>query len=83
MSLCVTINCELRNKSCNKSSLGDIMSFSDLDHLLVLPSGCGEQNLVRTAINYVVGKYLTSTQQLKDHIAIKIKNNIQTGQQSV
>ena len=39
---------------------GDIMSFPNLDHLLRLPSGCGEQNLVKTSINYVVAKYLSS-----------------------
>ena len=55
------------------------MSFSNLDHLLVLPSGCGEQNLVRTAINLVVTEYLTSIHALQDHIATKIKNNLQIG----
>ena len=55
------------------------MSFSNLDHLLVLPSGCGEQNLVKTAINLVVAKYLASIHALQDHIATKIKNNLQIG----
>ena len=59
--------------------VGDIMSFPNLDHLLILPRGCGEQNLVRTAVNYVVGKYLSSTEALKDHVAVKIKNNLQIG----
>ena len=55
------------------------MSFPNLDHLLVLPSGCGEQNLVKTSVNYVVAKYLSSTSALHDNVAIKIKNNLQIG----
>lgn len=55
------------------------MSFPNVDHLLVLPSGCGEQNLVKTAINFIVAKYLLALKELSDHVAIKIKNNIQIG----
>ncbi len=55
------------------------MSFPNLDHLLILPSGCGEQNLVKTAINYVVGEYLSAINALQDHVAVKIKNNLQIG----
>ena len=59
---------------------GDVMSPPNLDRLLVLPSGCGEQNLVRTSINWVVAEYLEATNQLSDFIAVKVKNNIQTGE---
>ena len=55
------------------------MSFPNLDHLLVLPSGCGEQNLVKTSVNYVVAKYLSSTNSLHDNVAVKIKNNLEIG----
>ncbi len=55
------------------------MSPPDLDNLLVLPSGCGEQNLVRTATNWVVARYLTATGQLQDFLEVKIKNNLMTG----
>ena len=58
---------------------GDIMSPPNLDRLLVLPTGCGEQNLVRLATNWVVADYLVTTEQLSDFIAVKIKNNIQIG----
>ena len=58
---------------------GDVMSPPNLDRLLVLPSGCGEQNLVRTATNWVVAEYLQTTEQLQDFTAVKIRNNIQTG----
>ena len=59
---------------------GDIMSPPDLDRLLVLPYGCGEQNMVRTGLNWVVAVYLQSTGQLSDHIAIKIRQNLITGE---
>ena len=55
------------------------MSPPNLDRLLVLPHGCGEQNLVRMATNWVVADYLVVTEQLSDFIAVKIKENIQTG----
>ncbi len=58
---------------------GDIMSPPNLDRLLVLPTGCGEQNLVRLATNWVVADYLVTTEQLSDFIAVKIKNNVQIG----
>ena len=60
---------------------GDVMSPPNLDRLLVLPSGCGEQNLVRTATNWVVAEYLQTTEQLQDFTAVKIRNNIQTGKE--
>ena len=58
------------------------MSPPNLDRLLVLPSGCGEQNLVRLATNWVVADYLDVTEQLSDFIAVKVKNNIQIGMQN-
>jgi len=58
---------------------GDVMSPPNLDRLLVLPSGCGEQNLVKIATNWVVAEYLLTTDQLQDFIAVKIRNNIQIG----
>lgn len=55
------------------------MSPPDLDRLIVLPTGCGEQTLVRTAVNWVVAEYLVSTRQLQDFTAVKIRNNIMKG----
>ena len=60
---------------------GDVMSPPNLDRLLVPPSGCGEQNLVKTATNWVVAEYLQTTEQLQDFTAVKIRNNIQTGEE--
>ena len=58
---------------------GDVMSPPNLDRLFVLPSGCGEQNLVKTGVNWLVAQYLDATDQLTDFTAVKIKNNIQKG----
>ncbi len=62
------------------TEIGDVMSTPpNLHQLLVLPSGCGEQNLVKTAVNWLVAEYLNATEQLLDFTAVKIKNNIQIG----
>lgn len=58
---------------------GDLMSPPDLDRLLVLPYGCGEQNMVRFSLNVVTGLYLVHTKQLSELHAVKIRNNLQTG----
>ena len=55
------------------------MSPPNLDRLLMLPYGCGEQNLMKTATNLVVAEYLHTTEQLQDFTAVKIRRNIQTG----
>ena len=56
------------------------MSPPDLDKLLVLPTGCGEQNLVKLGTNWIVGLNLHLTGQLQDHLRVKIRNNVQTGE---
>ena len=65
--------------SLSHTHTGDVMSPPDLDHLLVLPHGCGEQNMVRFSLNVVTGLYLVHTKQLSDILAVKIRNNLQTG----
>ena len=35
--------------------------------------------MVRFSLNVVVGLYLMHTDQLPDHLAVKIRNNLQTG----
>ena len=55
------------------------MSPPNLDRLLVLPTGCGEQNMVKTSINMIVGTYLENTEQLSAFIAVKIRKNIDEG----
>ncbi|XP_048577208.1 CD109 antigen isoform X2 [Nematostella vectensis] len=53
--------------------VGDIMgsSFSNLDNLLRMPYGCGEQNMVNFAPNIFVLKYLTAVKQLTPAIRNK------------
>jgi CD109 antigen len=63
------------------SLTGDLLSPPDLDRLLVLPSGCGEQNMVRFSLNVVTGLYLMHTNQLPEHLSVKIRNNLQIGYQ--
>ncbi|EDO32956.1 predicted protein, partial [Nematostella vectensis] len=55
------------------SCTGDIMgsSFSNLDNLLRMPYGCGEQNMVNFAPNIFVLKYLTAVKQLTPAIRNK------------
>ena len=59
--------------------LGDIASPPNLSHLLVLPYGCGEQNLVKLALNTAVAKYLQQTGGLTKHTVNKVQFNLQTG----
>ena len=56
------------------------MSPPNLDNLLVVPFGCGEQNLVKTTNNFVVANYLDSTGQLTRAIAARVKANIMKGE---
>lgn len=38
-------------------------SISNLDNLLQMPSGCGEQNMLGFAPDIYISKYLTATKQ--------------------
>ena len=58
---------------------GDVMSVKNLHNLLVVPSGCGEQSMSRTAINHIVAAYLDSTEQLTDAITARITGNLKLG----
>ena len=46
-------------------------ALSNLDGLLKMPDGCGEQNMAKFAPNIYIMDYLTNTNQLTE----KIKNN--------
>jgi hypothetical protein len=50
--------------------LGDIMgpALTNLDGLLAMPYGCGEQNMAKFAPNIYVMDYLTSTNQVTKEI---------------
>ncbi|XP_032990817.1 C3 and PZP-like alpha-2-macroglobulin domain-containing protein 8 isoform X1 [Rhinolophus ferrumequinum] len=52
------------------SIIGDVMgpTLNHLSHLLRLPFGCGEQNMIHFAPNVFVLKYLQKTQQLSPEV---------------
>ncbi|XP_062896280.1 alpha-2-macroglobulin-like isoform X3 [Mobula hypostoma] len=63
--------------------LGDLMgsAMENLDHLLKLPTGCGEQNMVKFAPNIYVLSYLQKTHQLKPQIKDKALGFLRIGYQ--
>ncbi|XP_072409545.1 pregnancy zone protein-like isoform X3 [Chiloscyllium punctatum] len=64
--------------------LGDILSsaMENLDGLLRLPTGCGEQNMVKFAPNIYVLRYLNKTDQLTRDIQEKAVGYLRTGYQN-
>ncbi|KAM4034375.1 alpha-2-macroglobulin-like protein 1 [Anomaloglossus baeobatrachus] len=63
--------------------VGDMMgtTLEHLDHLLTMPSGCGEQNMVRFAPNIFALQYLEKTNQLRSEIKRKATNYMKNGYQ--
>ncbi|MEQ2220467.1 hypothetical protein ILYODFUR_005762, partial [Ilyodon furcidens] len=65
------------------SVLGDIMgrALQNLDKLLAMPYGCGEQNMLLFAPNIFILNYLKSSGQLTDAILEKAKRFLESGYQ--
>ncbi|XP_054884621.1 alpha-2-macroglobulin-like [Poeciliopsis prolifica] len=65
------------------SVLGDIMgrALKNLDDLLRMPYGCGEQNMALLAPNIYILQYLQSSQQLTSAIKEKASNFLTSGYQ--
>ncbi|XP_077202376.1 alpha-2-macroglobulin-like isoform X1 [Paroedura picta] len=63
--------------------LGDIMgsAIKNLQHLLRLPYGCGEQNMVLFAPNIYILDYLNKTEQLTEEIRSKAISYLVSGYQ--
>ncbi|OCT69760.1 hypothetical protein XELAEV_18036684mg [Xenopus laevis] len=63
--------------------LGDIMgtAMQNLDRLLAMPYGCGEQNMVLFAPNIFILQYLEKTHQLSLEIQSKAKGFLESGYQ--
>ncbi|KAM4771054.1 CD109 antigen-like [Rhinophrynus dorsalis] len=63
--------------------VGDIIgpSLSNIESLIQLPSGCGEQNMILFAPNIFIMEYLTNTKQLNDEIAPKLITFMKEGYQ--
>uniref|UniRef100_A0A672JGA0 Alpha-1-macroglobulin-like n=1 Tax=Salarias fasciatus TaxID=181472 RepID=A0A672JGA0_SALFA len=65
------------------SVLGDILgrALKNLDGLLQMPYGCGEQNMALLAPNIYILQYLKGTEQLTPAIMEKAKNFLTSGYQ--
>ncbi|RXN08345.1 alpha-2-macroglobulin-like isoform X2 [Labeo rohita] len=68
---------------CSVSVLGDIMgrALKNLDGLLKMPSGCGEQNMMVLAPNIYILQYLEVTAQLTAAIRATATGYLQSGYQ--
>ncbi|GIX86969.1 alpha-2-macroglobulin, partial [Caerostris extrusa] len=62
---------------------GNIMgpTMQNLNNLVSLPTGCGEQNMVKFTPNYLVLDYLTGIGKLTDSIKSNAIRNLNTGYQ--
>ncbi|XP_038079192.1 pregnancy zone protein-like isoform X3 [Patiria miniata] len=60
---------------------GDLMgqTISNLDNLLQIPTGCGEQNMLGFVPNIVAMQYLTKSGTLTDDLESKAKTNMRIG----
>ena len=60
---------------------GDILgtAINNLDKLLQMPYGCGEQNMVTLAPDVYIVQYLTATNQLTEEIKSKALEFINQG----
>ena len=54
-------------------------ALGGLDQLLKLPTGCGEQNMLKFAPNIYVLEYLTNTEQLTSSVRDKAVDFLRTG----
>ncbi|KGL92311.1 Alpha-2-macroglobulin-like 1, partial [Charadrius vociferus] len=63
--------------------MGDIMgnALQNVDSLLAMPYGCGEQNMVRFAPNIYIQQYLEKSGQLHPDIRAKAQAFLQSGYQ--
>ncbi|XP_026843715.1 alpha-2-macroglobulin-P isoform X1 [Drosophila persimilis] len=65
--------------------VGDLLGpvIKNLENLLRLPSGCGEQTMSKLVPNYLVRDYLKSIKKLTPAIETRIKRNLQEGYQNM
>lgn len=63
--------------------VGDLLGpvVKNLENLLRLPSGCGEQTMSKLVPNYLVRDYLKSIKKLTPALDTRIKRNLQDGYQ--
>ncbi|XP_051788065.1 alpha-2-macroglobulin-like protein 1 isoform X2 [Erpetoichthys calabaricus] len=65
------------------SVLGDVMgrAMQNIDQLLAMPYGCGEQNMLLFAPNIYIMRYLEATSQMTEQIKAKAINFMESGYQ--
>ncbi|XP_076064809.1 alpha-1-inhibitor 3-like isoform X2 [Oratosquilla oratoria] len=65
------------------TAAGDLLgpSLENLESMIQMPSGCGEQNMVRFAPNIYILKYLEASQQLNLNVVDRSKKYMQQGYQ--
>jgi len=65
------------------SAVGDILGagLSNVDDLLRLPYGCGEQNMINLVPNIVILNYLQNSKRLRESQRAKAVKNIEAGYQ--
>lgn len=63
--------------------VGDLLGpvIKNLERLLLLPSGCGEQTMSKLVPNYLVYDYLKSIKKLTPELEHRIKRNLEEGYQ--
>uniref|UniRef100_A0A9J8BJW7 Alpha-2-macroglobulin-like protein 1 n=1 Tax=Cyprinus carpio carpio TaxID=630221 RepID=A0A9J8BJW7_CYPCA len=83
VSLTFPTNVIQGSAKCSISVLGDIMgrALKNLDYLLQMPSGCGEQNMIILAPNIYILQYLEDTVQLTPTIRQTAIGYLQSGYQ--
>ncbi|KAK7096877.1 hypothetical protein V1264_003921 [Littorina saxatilis] len=62
---------------------GDILgpSINGLEFLLRIPTGCGEQNMIKLAPDLYIANYLTASGQITPAMHTRVKHLIETGYQ--
>ncbi|XP_069955764.1 murinoglobulin-1 isoform X2 [Cherax quadricarinatus] len=65
------------------TAVGDLLSLSleNLDSLIRMPSGCGEQNMLKFAPNIFILQYLKATKQDNPEVTKKLADYMNTGYQ--
>ncbi|XP_071544262.1 CD109 antigen-like isoform X7 [Panulirus ornatus] len=65
------------------SVIGDVLgpAVTDLQNLLELPTGCGEQNMAKLVPNIVLMEYLRNKNQLNEELQGRGKRHLETGYQ--
>ncbi|XP_075072193.1 alpha-2-macroglobulin-like [Mixophyes fleayi] len=83
ISLIVPKNILKESERAHVTLLGDLIgtAMQNLDRLLAMPYGCGEQNMVLFAPNIFILQYLEKTHQLKSEIQSKATKFLETGYQ--